>query len=294
MTTMLTDGVVRELIPARPEAGHKGTFGHVVIFAGSTGFSGAAKLAAEGALRSGVGLVTAGVPATIAPTVASKLLEGMVRPLPTTHEGGFGREAFEPALEFVATKQAAVLGPGIGWVSETERFVSCMVSHCPTPLVIDADGLNCLSACMETLIDAEGPRLLTPHPGEMARLLSISTAEVQANREETARTLAMRYGCTVTLKGHHTVIADGQGEVWINPTGNVGMATGGTGDVLAGLLGGLLAQGVDVKDAARIGVYIHGLAGDIAAARKTSRGMLARDLADAIPDAWRLLEMRRP
>jgi len=283
---------VRALLPARPEAGHKGTFGHVFIIGGSRGFTGAVKLACEGAQRSGVGLVTAGVPEPLGDVMAASLLESMSFLLPATDAetlAGTPR-AVGRALEFAAGKQAVVLGPGLSQHVETRAFVLEFVRQCPVPLLIDADGLNCLSTDLTPLDEASGSRVLTPHPGEMARLMKTTTAAVQQDRERAAATFAQAHGCVVALKGAGTVVADDSGAVLVNATGNSGLASGGTGDVLSGLVGGLLAQRMASLDATVLGVYLHGLAGDIAAEAMGERGMVAGDVVRAMPQAWRAIE----
>jgi NAD(P)H-hydrate epimerase len=215
----------------------------------------------------------------------------MYRELPETLDHTISSSAIEPALAFVATKNAAVVGPGISTHPGTWAFVHGFVAQCAPPLVVDADGLNILAEDLAPLGDrASCSTILTPHPGEMARLVRMSVREVQESREVIARQLAAATGAIVVLKGHDTLIAHPDGSVAMNTTGNHGMATGGTGDVLAGLLGGLLAQGMDAWDAARLGVWLHGYAGDCAAAQFTARAMLARDLLACIPHAFGALE----
>ncbi len=290
MSIEITQDIARALLPERPSGGHKGTFGHVLILAGSRGFTGAPRLAAEAACRSGAGLVTVGVPASLSDIVATMLMEAMSLPLPATEAESFSHDAVRPALEAAKSRSAAALGPGISQHDSTQRFVAEFVAQCPVPLVVDADGLNCLSNSLDALRDCCVPVLLTPHPGEMARLAKCSTAEVQAHRQELAVSFAKAHGCVVLLKGQGTVAAAPDGACSVNATGNAGLGTGGTGDVLTGLLGGLLAQGMEVYDAARLGAFVHGLAGDIAAQQRTQRGLIARDVIDAIPAAWRNLE----
>jgi NAD(P)H-hydrate epimerase len=286
----ITSELVRTLLPRRPDAAHKGTFGHVFIIAGSRGFTGAAILACEGASRSGVGLVTVGVPRPLGDVMAASLVETMSFLLPSTDAETLAQAAVAPALEFAASKQAVVLGPGISQHPETRAFVLEFVRRCPAPILIDADGLNALSTDPGALLDAAGPRVLTPHPGEMARLTGKTTAEVQADRVSVARDFVARYRCVAVLKGYRTVVADTSGEVYVNPTGNAGLAKGGTGDVLSGVIGGLMAQGASGLHAALAGVYAHGLAGDLAAKAQTQRGMTALDVVDALPAAWRAIE----
>ena len=186
-----------------------------------------------------------------------------------------------------AGKDAVVLGPGCSRHPDTREFVLAFVRKCPVPLITDADGLNNLSTAAAALNQAQAPVLVTPHPGEMARLAGTSISDVQSDRPNTARKFAADYGCTVVLEGAGTIIASPTADTYVNPTGNEGMGTGGTGDVLAGLIGGLMAQGLTCADAAVVGVYVHGLAGDIAAGHKTRRGMIAGDLVEAIPEAWK-------
>ncbi len=290
MATELTKEQVKALVPLRPEDGHKGTFGHLFVLAGSRGFTGAAKLTCEAAGRSGVGLVTVGVPHPLGDVVAAGLTEAMSLRLRATQGESFSQEALEPALDFAANKDAAVLGPGISQHSDTAAFVHGFVARCPVPFLVDADGLNALSDNPSVIEKAVAPCVLTPHPGEMARLTSANTRDVQADRVGIAARFASARGCVVVLKGHRTVIAAPDGRAVLNPTGNEGMATGGTGDVLSGLVGGLLAQGMDAFEAACLGVYVHGLAGDFAAERFTARGMVAGDVVHALPDAWKALQ----
>jgi len=290
MTTSLTLDGLRAVLPNRPEAGHKGIFGHLFVLAGSRGFTGAAKLVCEAACRSGVGLVTLGIPYPLGDIIACALTEAMSLRLPSTDGESLAHEGLDQALAFAADKQAVVLGPGLSRHPGTIAFVQDFLPHCPTPLLVDADGLNALSEHPELLHEVRRPCILTPHPGEMARLLGGSTAAVQADREGTAKAFAMQYGCGVVLKGHGTVIAAPDGRLAVNPTGNSGLASGGTGDVLAGLIGGLLAQGMLAFDAACLGVYLHGLAADIVAERASKRGMIARDVIRALPEAWRRIE----
>ena len=282
--------MLRPLLPERPAAGHKGTFGHVFIVAGSRGFTGAAKLTCMGAARSGVGLVTAGVPKPVADIVAASLLEPMSFPLPATDAETLSEAALEPALEFAKDKQAVVLGPGLSQHPETRAFVLAFVERCTAPLLVDADGLNCLGADTSVLERAAAPRVLTPHPGEMARLADAPTGGIQHDRETAAIQFAREHNCVLVLKGHRTIVAGPSGEAHVNLTGNSGLASGGTGDVLAGLMGGLMAQGMTGLDAACLGVFLHGLAGDIAAAAMTERAMIAGDLLTYLPAAWRELE----
>lgn len=287
MATVIDAARVRALLPKRPEGGHKGTFGHVFVVAGSRGFTGAAGLAAEAAGRAGAGLVTVGCPAPLAGVMAGTLREAMWRPLPATRAETVRAGALGPALAFAADKDAVVLGPGLGQHRSTRRFVLDFVRACPSSMLVDADGLNLLSTAVEALDEAAGARVATPHPGEMARLTGLTVKAVQRARAKTAADFARAHGCVVVLKGAGTVVADAAGAVYENPTGNAGLATGGTGDVLAGVIGGLMAQGLAPVDAAVAGVYLHGLAGDVAAARLGQAAMLAGDVTAALGAAFR-------
>lgn len=290
MAKSLTHAWVRDHLPARAADAHKGAFGHLVVLAGSTGFTGAARLCCEGALRSGVGLVTLGIPASLVPLVVPDLLETMWRPMPETDQGAFAAHAAGVALGLAEGKDAIVVGPGIGTGEETGMFVNALLESWTGPLVLDADALNLLSRDTTPLKSRVAPTVLTPHPGEMARLLRTTTAEVQHNREEAAATFAKEQGATLVLKGSRTIVASPDGRVCECPLGNHGMATGGTGDVLTGLVGGLLAQGVAQHEAAAIAVYVHALAGDIAAEQTSPRALLARDLVGALGEAWQRIE----
>jgi NAD(P)H-hydrate epimerase len=283
---------------ARDPGAHKGTFGHLLVVAGSVGKTGAAVLAATAALRTGVGLVTVATPAAALPAVAAGRAELMTEPLPTDSTGTLDAGAVSRALALAKERDAVVLGPGLGQESGTRAFVRDFVRRCPSPLLVDADGLNALapSAKEKGATDAlrrSSPTLVTPHPGEMARLAGSSAAEVQRRRLETARAFAMETGAVVALKGQRTLVARPDGRAAVNPTGNPGMATGGTGDVLSGIAGALLARGCDAWTAATAGVYLHGLAGDEAAARMGQESLVAGDLIDHLPHAFRALERSR-
>ena len=278
------------LRPERPDDGHKGTFGHVFVIGGSRGYSGAPILAGWGAMRSGAGLLTVGIPASLGDLPTMGLLEAMTFPLPETQQGTLAMAALESTTEFSADKDATVLGPGLSLHGKTQQYILEFIPLCRAPLLIDADGLNALVHGVDRLKQRSFDTVITPHPGEMARMLKVSTQDVLADRENLATSFAQKYGVTVVLKGHHTLIASPDGELVENTTGNNGMGTGGSGDVLSGLIGGLLAQGMSGFDAAKLGVYVHGLAGDIAAERFSARGMIARDIAQCIPDAWLALE----
>lgn len=286
----LTRDIAKSLLPHRPDDGHKGTFGHVFIIGGSTGFSGAPVLAGHGAIRSGVGLVTIGMPESLGDVSRMGLLEAMTFPLPETNQGTLSQSSMESTTEFAAEKDATVIGPGLSLHGRTQKFILGFIEQCRAPLVIDADGLNALANSTDCLGKRNHPTILTPHPGEMARILHTSTRDVVDRAEECAVTVAREHDVTVVLKGHNTLVVTPEGDMFANTTGNNGMGSGGSGDVLAGLIGGLLAQGMEAEDAAKLGVYVHGFAGDIAAQYYSMRGMVARDLINCIPEAWLELE----
>ncbi len=275
-----------QLFRPRPRDGHKGTFGHVVIFGGSRGKIGAACLAAHGALRAGAGLVTVASVRSSQFVISQKLTEAMTEGLPENPDGQISLDAFDVAMELLEGKRAACIGPGLGLGNDAVVFSQRMAVHCPVPLVMDADALTGISQCTEVLREAKAPRILTPHPGEMARLLGTSVKEVQQDRIGVARSLATDTGAVVVLKGMSTVIATKDGFITINSSGNDGMGTGGMGDTLTGIIGALLAQGYEPWDAARLGVYVHGKAADLAARIKGPFGYTAREAADQLPRLW--------
>jgi ADP-dependent NAD(P)H-hydrate dehydratase / NAD(P)H-hydrate epimerase len=279
------------LLPARPPDGHKGDFGHAVVLAGSPGKSGAAILASRAAVRAGAGLVTAAVPEPILQTVDLGSIESMTLPLPAAASGQIAAAAVDAALAFLAGKSSLALGPGLGQEPETAAAIRRLIAAAPLPLVLDADGVNAWAGRageLGRILDGR-EAILTPHPGELGRLLGMPTADVQADRLAAARRAARLACAVVVLKGRRTLIAAPEGDVHVNPTGNVAMATGGTGDVLTGILAALLAQGLAALDAARLGVYLHGLAGDLAVEAAGPRGFAAGDLVEHLGAAFRRL-----
>jgi len=281
---LLTPDSMRGLLPPRRPDTHKGTYGHLFILAGSAGKTGAAVMAAQAALRSGAGLVTVGVPEGLNCIFEEKLTEAMTLPLPETPEKTLSFKGLGKILEGLTGKTALALGPGISTNPDTAKLVAALLPKVKIPILIDADGLNILSIDDEPLKKVKAPVVLTPHPGEMGRLLGVLAREVQADRPAAALDLASQYGMPVVLKGARTLIAAPSGEFYINPTGNPGMATAGTGDVLTGIIGSFMAQGLPVMDAARLGVYLHGLAGDMASAEIGQAGLIAGDIIEHIPN----------
>lgn len=266
-------------LPPRPEDGHKGTFGKVWIIAGSRGMSGAAVLSGLGALRGGAGLVTVAVPNSIQSIVAGYEPSYLTRGLAEDDNGHVSYAATVELKSSLPQQTAAAFGPGLGQSPGVVELAAEIYQHAPLPMIFDADGLNALSQRPDLISRQpdQPPRILTPHPGEFARLTGKSMDEVQSNRESVACEFAARHNVIVLLKGHRTVITDGK-QTYLNTTGNSGMATGGTGDVLTGLITALLAQGMTPLDAARLGAYLHGRAGDLAAAEFSQPGLIASDL----------------
>ena len=276
------------LLPPRPSATHKGDYGHLLAVAGSRGKSGAAVLLARGALRSGVGLVTVATPSSTQELVALQQAEVMTEPLPEIAQGVLASPAAGSVKELLSRRDALAIGPGLGMAPDTVEAVLAIVSACEVPVVIDADALNALAAA-ETVfpLAKRQPVVLTPHPGEAARLLRTSAAEVQASRLESASKLARLSGSVVVLKGHQSLIADPDGRIAINSTGNPGMATGGSGDVLTGAVGAFLARGLSGWDAACLAVFLHGDAGDRAARDVGEDALIASDLVERLAQALR-------
>lgn len=276
----------------RPRGGdtHKGTYGHVLVVAGARGKTGAALLACEAAARSGAGLTTLAVPAALQELVEARVREVMTTALPDGDGGGAALGDGHALDAATAGKAAVVCGPGLGVTDDTRALVGHLVRRCAQPLVLDADALNAVAGT-GVLRGRIGPTVVTPHPGEMARQLGTDTATVQADRLGAARRLARDQGVTVVLKGARTIVANPDGSAAICPTGNPGMASGGMGDVLSGVVGALLAQGLDAPDAAALAVFAHGLAGDGVARRRGQVGLLARDVLEELPPTICALQM---
>jgi len=281
---LLTPEQMRSTITPRAADSHKGDFGRVLVIAGSRGKTGAAHLAAMGALRSGAGLVTVATPESCLPIVASMAPDYMTEPLPETGEGSVAAAALDGVLDF--TQDVIVCGPGLGRTDDVRGFVQGLVDKATVPLVLDADAITMFAEDPGSLVGREERDvIITPHPGEMARLIGATIEDVQANRIEVASDFATTHRVYVVLKGHRTLIATPEGRVFINPTGNPGMATGGTGDVLAGMIGASVAQLLDAEAACRFAVFLHGAAGDIAESAEGQISMTATDLLAVIGDA---------
>lgn len=283
--------VVKSLprIPRRDPDAHKGSFGSVLVAGGSRDMSGAVVLAGQSALRSGAGLVFIAVPASVQQSVAARTTCCLTRGLPETEEGALDAAGFAPLMESIRAADAAAIGPGMGRHPATAALARRVVREASVASVVDADGLNAVAEDPSVLKEAQAPRVLTPHPGEMARLCGLEGAkDVQANREAVAAGFAREHGCVVLLKGRGTIVTDGR-KRFVNATGNPGMATGGSGDVLTGIVAALLAQGFGPFEAAALGAHAHGLAGDLAAERVGQTSLIASDILDALPEAFKRL-----
>jgi hydroxyethylthiazole kinase-like uncharacterized protein yjeF len=283
---LLDAGYVRSLLPRRRPDGHKGTFGAALIIAGSQNFSGAAVLAGMAAVRSGCGLIRIAVPAGIADIVSSEVVEAVKIPLPQTETETLSPAAIENLLELAGDAQAVAIGPGIGTDRRTQKLELSFLAEVEKPTLIDADGINNLTGRLALLSRAKPPLVLTPHPGEFGRLTGLKPSEVNADRVGVSRKFATQRKVVLVLKGASTVVAAPDGRVFVNPTGNSGLAKGGTGDVLTGLIVGLMAQGISPLDAACAGVFLHGLAADIAVQTITEYCLAAGDLPAYLPQAF--------
>lgn len=276
-------------LPPREPDSHKGTFGRVLMVGGSRGMAGAAALAGMAALRSGAGLVRLAVAQSCLDTVAAFEPSYMTVALPDDSDGRLAADFHADLARLLPWATAVAVGPGLGRSPQLDHLVVELYRHAEQVVVIDADGLNALSDHRHALGEHAGPRILTPHPGEMARLVDCSIRDIQADREKYARQLAESTGAVVILKGHQTVVA-GEGRLAINTTGNAGMATGGSGDVLTGVTAAIAGQGLPALDAARLAAHVHGLAGDLQAEKLGMVSLIARDLIDGLPAAWKMLE----
>jgi hydroxyethylthiazole kinase-like uncharacterized protein yjeF len=275
------------LLAPRPRETNKGSYGHVLVIGGSLGKAGAAAMAGFSALRAGAGLSTVATARSALSTVAGFHPELMTEPLEETESGAISRKALESVASLVERKSVLAIGPGISRHSETVEVVRAIVQKHRTPMVLDADALNAFEGSAGELRGRGRSIVITPHPGEMSRLMGMTIAEIQASRVEVARKFAREHELSVVLKGHRTLIASPEGEVWANPTGNPGMATGGTGDVLTGIVAGLIAQHPrSVFKATVLAVYLHGLAGDLAAKVLGENSLVATDLARYLPKAF--------
>ncbi|MFH1622594.1 MAG: NAD(P)H-hydrate dehydratase [Candidatus Omnitrophota bacterium] len=272
---------------------HKSDFGHIFMLAGSLGMSGAAILSAKAALRSGAGLVTVGIPKSLASTIPIYCPEIMTLPLPETNEGTLSNVAFTKIKNFLEKANVLLIGPGLSRNSQTQMLIRRTILDSRIQTVVDADGINAWIGFMDKFkvgisclpVSKSNLRIITPHPGEMARILDIRAENVQGHRREIAKKFAEEYNLIVILKGYRTIVAAPFSSLYVNKTGNSGMSTAGCGDVLVGMISAFLAQGLTSFEAAKLGVYMHGLAGDLAEKEKTQMGLVASDIIDQIPEA---------
>ena len=285
-TTLITANEIKRILPDRKPSSHKGTYGHTGIIAGSLGKTGAAALAALAALRVGTGLATIATPQSVNASLESKTLEAMTLPMPETSEKTLSLSALPLLQTFAQTHQALGLGPGLTTHPETMEMLQALISKIQRPCVIDADALNALAGKTDILRNCHSIPVLTPHPGEMARLIgNVSAQHINAHRLTVAQEFAQQYACILVLKGARTIVAEPDGQAAICPTGNPGMATAGMGDVLTGMIAGLLAQGIPPGLAAKAGVFLHGLAGDLGMHELGQASLMASDVLDFIPQA---------
>lgn len=290
--TVIDERMIRPCFPPRAEDGNKGDYGKLLSFCGSAGMLGAAMMAAQAALRCGVGLLTAALPRSLYPIAAARLCEPVFCLLEETEDGDLSLSNRARLRERAAQSSALLIGCGLSMSPGVEELVLDLLAASDRPMVLDADGINIAARHISVWKTVRAPLILTPHPGEMARLTGLSIPEIQADRENVARRFADEHGVTVVLKGHDTVVASPGEPVLHNPTGNPGMATGGSGDVLAGMIASFLAQGMTAREAAMCGVFLHGAAGDRAAQRLSQHAMLPTDLIDELGALFLNLENR--
>ncbi len=282
---MLEHGLAGGQMAVRDRDANKGDYGHLLVIAGSLGKAGAAIMAAKGALRSGAGLVSVATPIGLVPIIQQQVFEAMCLPAGESVDGTLSIGSEDELVKASGRMSACAIGPGLTTHYETVQVVKDLIQRITVPMVIDADAVNALAGNPGILLKAKAPVVLTPHPGEMARLVGVSAEDIQRDRVNIAKDFAGKYGVTLVLKGAGTIVATTHGDVFINSTGNPGMATGGTGDVLTGMIGSMLAQGYGPTQAACLAVYLHGLAGDLAAGDKGEAGMIAGDVIEKIPEA---------
>jgi len=283
---LLTEKEMSTLLPRRKRITHKGDYGRVFVLAGSRGLTGAAAMVSSAAMRTGSGLVFLGIPGSLNAILEAKLTEPMTIPLDETPEGTIAYSALSKILEHLSACTTAVIGPGISTHPETARLVQEILKKAKVPLLVDADGLNCLQGSAELLHRYAGPLIVTPHPGEMSRLSAFETGHILEHPWEIAADFAERNGVIVILKSAETVIADTNGSLYINIAGDAGMASGGMGDVLSGVVGSLMGQGLTPIDAAQLGTFVHGTTGEMVAKQKGQLGLIASDVIELLPTAF--------
>jgi len=274
-----------KVLKRRKRDTHKGDYGHVLVVAGSIGMTGAAYLSSEAALLTGSGLVTCAIPKSLNVILERKLTEVMTFPVEDRRKGHFISSGFSKIRDFSKKTDVAAIGPGLSQKPEVKKFVKRLIRDLDVPIVLDADGINCIAGEVDILKKAKRSLVITPHPGEFSRLTKKKVDKTQKNRKIVAKEFSKRYGVTVVLKGSKTVVSSIDGKTFINITGNPGMASGGTGDVLTGMIASLIGQGYSPFEAAKKGVYLHGRAGDLAAKKRGEASLRAQDLLDSIPAA---------
>ena len=291
---LITPELFKEYFRERNLESHKGTYGHVLTIAGSMGKIGAGWLTSKAALRSGAGLATYAIPSSAYLKFDTRFPEIMVEPVSDKNHGYFSEESLGEIRPLAQGKDVIAFGPGIGTKKETVKFTQEIVSKLSLPMVIDADGLNNLGEHLIVLKKRRSDTVLTPHPGEMARLMGVETKEIQKDRIDICRQFASLHKVTLVLKGYRTVVASPKGEIYINPTGNPGMSTAGMGDALTGMIAAFIANKIPTLEASIAASYIHGLAGDISKEKIGEVGMIASDLIDNIPTAIKLIRQWKP
>jgi hydroxyethylthiazole kinase-like uncharacterized protein yjeF len=292
-TYLIDERMVAGLIPSRENNSNKGDFGRILVITGSEGMTGAGCLAGRAALRAGAGLVYLAVPSSLSHIYDCMLMETITCPIEDHGKGYISLDSTERISELMEGKTVIVAGPGLSVNEDTVKIAEYIINKTKVPLILDADALNCIARDISVLKKLKAAAVMTPHPGEMARLTGMSIQDIQRNRVEIAVEYARQWNVTIVLKGYRTVVASPDGQVYINSTGNPGMSTAGTGDVLAGIIAALAGQGLSLTDAAVAGVYLHGVAGDRAAALKGEPGMIASDVIDELPAAFHTILLRK-
>ncbi|MDD5086047.1 MAG: NAD(P)H-hydrate dehydratase, partial [Candidatus Omnitrophica bacterium] len=285
-------GEFRKFLPKRRRDSHKGDYGRIFVLAGSRGLTGAAFLVSIACLRSGAGLITLGIPTSLSGIMALKLTEIMTMPLAETRAGSLGIKAYGEISNFLEKQDVLAIGPGLSRNEETQRLVRKVVLGSRKPMVIDADGLNAFEGHLQNLKRVKAEAILAPHPGEYERLFGKKLPQSEGKRKEAALRIARKYGVVCVLKGYRTVIADSSGKVFINSTGNPGLATGGSGDILTGIIAAFLGQGMPAFYAAKLGCFIHGLAADIAAKKTGEIALIPTDVVNYLPNAFKVVGHR--
>lgn len=280
----------KEFLPIRRKDSHKGTYGRIGVIAGSKGMTGALYLSTLAALRSGSGLVYGIVPESLSTILSIKAAEVIIKPVEDEGKGFFNLHSLTDVMKIIEDMDTIALGPGLGVDDERIKFVEEILKNTDKPIVLDADGINCCSLAPDILQKKKGELVITPHPGELARLLGVSIGEIQKNREKYAKLTSENFNVITVLKGSNTIVADKEGTIYVNKTGNPGMATAGSGDVLTGIISSFIGQGIESKRAAMLGVYLHGVAGDLAKSQKGEYGIIASDIVEYIPYAIMRLE----